>query len=264
MADPLEQPPRFHFVSHLHLGADWRLPAHSHAEINEMVLVLSGEIETRIRGQTVHGVPGSVLVYPRGVLHQERAVGGPLHLLFVVWREHPSTHWDLTWPLISPDGRGRIQQIFEWLHELYPDAQGRDRQTLLSSLLHGALFEFARGRRALPDDPVTRVCHYIKRNFARDIDLNDLAKIAHQSKYHFARTFRKQTGLTPMQHLRQVRVEAAQALLATSPEPLRTVAPLVGLVDEFHLSRVFWSLTGQRPSTFRQQFLKLRNKSSKR
>ena len=248
MPIPLPHDLQVTYISHLRFRADWKTPEHSHAETNEMILVLGGEIETRIRGEIVHGPTGSVLVYPRGVPHEERAVGGPLHMLLATWTERNSTQSPEGWPLISSDGRGRIQEILHWLHELQPG-----NSSTLSSLLHCALAEFSRGAVASPDDPISRVCRHIDQNFSRKIALKDLAKIAHQSPYHFSRLFHQRTGMPPMRYLRQMRVEAAKTLVVTSPLPLRAIAPMVGLVDEFHLSRVFRSMTGHAPSLLRRQ-----------
>jgi len=233
-------------VSHLHFPADWKLPAHAHAGFNEMILVLGGQIETRIRGQILRGPAGSVLIYPHNVPHEERAVSGPLHLLHVAWTQRLPVRLPESWPILSQDGRGRIRELLHWLHELHP----ADRPTL-SSLLHCALFEFARGAAFSPADPVDRVCRHMNQNFARKIALKDLAKIAHQSLYHFSRLFRERTGLPPMRYLRQIRVEAAKTLVVASPLPLRAVALMVGLSDEFHFSRVFRSVTGHTPSALR-------------
>jgi AraC-like DNA-binding protein len=233
-------------VSHLRFSSDWKLPEHFHADTNEMILVLGGEIETRIGGEVLRGTAGRVLVYPRGVPHEERAAGGPLHLLFAVWRERGPARAPRSRPLISGDGRGRIRQLLEWLLEI-PASD----QATLSSLLHCALVEFDRGPDPSPGDPVDRVRSHLHRNFAQKITLRDLAKIAHQSPYHFARVFRDRTGLPPMRYLRQMRVEAAKTLIVTSPLPLRAIAAMAGLVDEFHLSRVFRTVTGHPPSRLR-------------
>lgn len=230
-------------VTHLRFRPDWKLPEHSHADNNEMILVIEGEIETRIRGEILRGPAGSVLVYPRGVPHEERAVGGPLHLLLVVWSERRVAHSLKIWPLISDDNRGRIRQLLEWLHEIPPT-----EKTTLSSLLHCALVEFVRGGHLPADDPIRRVRRHIHQNFAQKISLEDLAKKAHQSPYHFARLFHRSTGQPPMRYLRRVRVEAAKTLIITSPLPLRAIATMTGLVDEFHLSRVFRAVTGHPPS----------------
>jgi AraC-like DNA-binding protein len=203
-------------------------------------------MEVITAGELLRGPIGSVLVYPCGVPHEERAVGGPLHLLLAVWSERKTPRGPKNWPLISGDGRGRIRQLLEWLHEVPPI----DRATL-SALLHCAMAEFVRGADLSPDDPISRVQRHIHQNFAQKITLTDLAKIAHQSPYHFARLFHQRTGQPPMRYLRQVRVEAAKTLVVTSPLPLRAIASMAGLVDEFHLSRVFRAVTGQRPSDLR-------------
>ena len=235
-------------TSHLHFHADWKTPEHFHADSGEMILILDGEMEVRIRGQVLNAPAGSVLVYPPGIAHEERAVGGPLHMLLVVWTESRPARMPETWPLVSRDGHGRIRELLDWLHELQPG----DPLTL-SSLFHCALFEFERGADRSPDNPISRVCHHINQNFSQKITLKSLAKIAHQSPYHFSRLFHESTGMPPMRYVRQLRVEAAKTLVVTSPLPLRAIAAMVGLVDEFHLSRVFRNVTGHPPSHLRRR-----------
>ena len=247
---PLFAPQNFQIrhASHLHFPAGWKTREHAHEDAYEMILVLEGEMETRIRGEILRGPAGSVLVYPRGLPHEERAIGGPLHMLLVVWSEKTPRRVPSNWPLISSDSRGRIRELAHWLHELQPG----DAPTL-SSLLHCALFEFERGASESADDPISRVCRHIDQNFSRKITLKDLAKIAHQSPYHFSRLFRERTSMPPMRYLRKMRVEAAKTLVVASPLPLRAIASMVGLVDEFHLSRVFRGVTGHAPSELRRQ-----------
>jgi AraC-like DNA-binding protein/quercetin dioxygenase-like cupin family protein len=235
-------------VTQLRFPPDWKLPEHSHADNFEMILVLEGEIETRIRGEVLRGPAGSVLVYPQGVVHAERAVGGPLELLLVVWSERKTSRSPKTWPLISGDSRGRIRQSLEWLHDISPA-----EPTTRSSLFHCALTEFSRGSQLPPDDAISRVRRHIHQNFAQKITLADLAKKAHLSRFRFARLFHQRTGHPPMRYLRRVRVEAAKTLIITSLLPLRAIASMTGLVDEFHLSRVFRAVTGHPPSRVRQR-----------
>jgi AraC-like DNA-binding protein len=169
-----------------------------------------------------------------------------VHLLLAVWSERRPRRENR--PLICSDSRGRIRQLLEWLHEL----PASDRLTQ-ASLFHCALVEFARGADLPPDDPIGRVQNHIRQNFAQQLTLADLAKIAHQSPCHFARLFHQRTGQPPMRYLRWIRVEAAKTLVVTSPLPLRGIALMTGLVDEFHLSRVFRKVTGRPPSSLRRQ-----------
>jgi transcriptional regulator GlxA family with amidase domain len=60
------------------------------------------------------------------------------------------------------------------------------------------------------------------------------------------------TGLTPMEDLRQLRLEAARDLLLTTDLPLKAIAPRTGLGDEYHLSRLFRRAFGIAPGALRR------------
>jgi transcriptional regulator GlxA family with amidase domain len=72
------------------------------------------------------------------------------------------------------------------------------------------------------------------------------------SKFHFSRRYRQLTGLTPMEDLRQLRLEAARDLLLTTDLPLKAIAPRTGLGDEYHLSRLFRRAFGIAPGELRR------------
>jgi AraC-like DNA-binding protein len=229
----------------------WVMAAHSHADFNELLVVTEGGIETAIRGQRLAGRPGDVLVYPRGAAHEERATDGrPLTTLFLIWREADGT--DLTsWPLLVHDASGRIQALVRWMLELSP-ATGPEAQRTLDALLQGLLHEFVHHPARPQDALVQRVKEFVRERLAQPIALDDLARAASMSKFHFTRVFRAAAGQSPMRFVRQLRVEAARSLLLTTDLPLRAVAPRVGFADEFQLSRVFRRVAGHPPSALRQ------------
>ena len=84
------------------------------------------------------------------------------------------------------------------------------------------------------------------------IALEELARAAHLSMFHFLRRFKHATGFTPMEYLEKFRVSRAQELMLSQPElRLKDVAQLVGYPDPAYFSRVFRKRTGQSPRQFR-------------
>ena len=81
--------------------------------------------------------------------------------------------------------------------------------------------------------------------------LADLAHTAGLSRYHFLRTFRRVTGVTPHQWLLRARLrEAAQRLLATR-EPITQIALAVGFDDLSNFVRSFRAEFGRSPRRYR-------------
>ncbi|MFP4382368.1 MAG: helix-turn-helix domain-containing protein, partial [Candidatus Sumerlaeia bacterium] len=83
------------------------------------------------------------------------------------------------------------------------------------------------------------------------ISVDDMARAAHLSKYHFIRKFREQTGLTPKRFLNEIRLEAAEHLLLQSDMTNETIAQQVGFPDASYFSHVYRRHRGHPPGALR-------------
>jgi AraC-like DNA-binding protein len=250
---PVASPPapRLRSAQQLDLAAGWHMPEHSHADFNELILVVDGTIEVLARGERLVGTPGSVLVYPRHLPHTEHADGGArLTTLYITWHDPPGAAAP-TWPALVHDTTGRMQGLIRWMFELQP-VRGEEQQRAVDAMLQAILYAYVHQAPHPHDQLVGRVKHYVQRHLAEPISLDDLAATVAMSKFHFTRVFQRAAGQPPMAFVRRLRVEAARTLLLTSALPLREVAPRVGFADEFQLSRVFSRVAGHPPSALRQ------------
>src|SRR5690606_12791626 len=80
--------------------------------------------------------------------------------------------------------------------------------------------------------------------------LEELAAAVNLSPFHFARVFRRATGLPPHAWLKQRRLEQARALLKTGCTAV-TAATQLGFADQSHLSRQFKQAYGVSPGEYR-------------
>jgi AraC-like DNA-binding protein len=94
---------------------------------------------------------------------------------------------------------------------------------------------------------------YINKNFKEPIDIKQLQKMCNLSQAHFFRLFKKDTGLTPFNYLKQCRLEEAQKLLLITPLTVSEIAGQVGWNDTFHFSRIFKKNIGLSPLNYRKQ-----------
>ncbi|AEF23119.1 helix-turn-helix transcriptional regulator [Pseudomonas fulva] len=81
--------------------------------------------------------------------------------------------------------------------------------------------------------------------------LEELATAVNLSPFHFARVFRRATGLPPHAWLQQRRLEQARALLRDGCAPL-SVALQLGFADQSHLTRQFKQVYGVGPGEYRK------------
>jgi AraC family transcriptional regulator len=84
------------------------------------------------------------------------------------------------------------------------------------------------------------------------MSIDDLARVAHMSKFHFARVFRQRTGVPPMNYVYQQRAEAARHLLVTTKRTIESIAYDTGFASENHLSRHIHHTFGLPPATLRR------------
>jgi AraC-like DNA-binding protein len=99
--------------------------------------------------------------------------------------------------------------------------------------------------------PASRARIFIEQNFDSPLSLDDIAAAACANKSHLCREFKIAAGITVIDYLTRVRMEAARRLLITGL-PIGRVSELVGFTDPYYFSRVFRCATGLSPSDFRR------------
>jgi AraC-like DNA-binding protein len=106
--------------------------------------------------------------------------------------------------------------------------------------------------------PHLRRAHdHIDRHYASAIDLDELARVAGVSKYHFARCFEAAYGLTPIRYLTRRRVERAQDLLRSANLTVTEICYLVGFSSLGSFSSRFTQLVGETPTAYRDRWAAL-------
>jgi AraC-like DNA-binding protein len=88
-----------------------------------------------------------------------------------------------------------------------------------------------------------------------DTPLAAVAAACGLSPDHFARAFRKSTGLAPHAWLLQARVERAMILLRGHDQSLSEIALTCGFVDQSHFTRVFVRRVGVTPGAWRRMII---------
>jgi AraC family transcriptional regulator len=84
------------------------------------------------------------------------------------------------------------------------------------------------------------------------ISLDELAAEVGLSRSHFARGFRRSTGLSPHRYLTRQRIARARDLLRSTDEPLVEIALRCGFASQAHFNHSFRRATGVTPLAFRR------------
>jgi AraC family transcriptional regulator len=98
---------------------------------------------------------------------------------------------------------------------------------------------------------VFEVVAFIEANLWSPLSLEDLAKKAHLSKFHFCRVFKKHIGMNPMKFAAALRIERAKELLKKNDLTVSSVANEVGFKDLSNFIRQFKKATGVTPTAYR-------------
>ncbi len=106
-------------------------------------------------------------------------------------------------------------------------------------------------RVGLLDRRIRRSVELMHSQIDQDLTLKDLAGVSYLSPFHFARLFKKLTGITPHNYLAQIRVTHAKQLLADSALSINEVGARVGYLSASHFSKAFRLTTGTTPREFR-------------
>jgi transcriptional regulator GlxA family with amidase domain len=148
------------------------------------------------------------------------------------------------------DRNGRLLTLLHWLHEeraAKPRPPAAIQRAQVSLLFH----EFEALSRPRPPGRIERVKTLIAERLADRFSLDELAKAAGLSRYHFCRVFREEAGESPIAFQQRLRVERAVELIRTTELPFKEVARIVGLGSATYLSRLVRKYVRRSPTELR-------------
>jgi AraC family transcriptional regulator len=99
---------------------------------------------------------------------------------------------------------------------------------------------------------ILRVLTHIQEHLDAALDLEELARVACFSSFHFHRLFAAMTGETLADHVRRLRLERAAMELRSSAQPVIQVALDAGYEAHAAFTRAFKAAYGASPSAFRR------------
>ena len=99
---------------------------------------------------------------------------------------------------------------------------------------------------------VERAIETMQQNLGERLTIDDMARSAMFSKFHFSRMFQRVTGVSPGRFLSAMRLEEAKRLLVTTSFTVADISHRVGYNSVGTFSSRFRSSVGVSPTTYRQ------------
>lgn len=247
-------------------------------ECTELVYILSGQALVRRTGdgQKQEGMarPGTSWLVPAGTHETLLELDGSTECLIIFLPDKLLEDSALADYGIDPDrtqlayaggfADATLAQIGAALHGMLGrESQPMDRifadglRTALAAHLIGnyTVDRWQPSTRApsLDAKRLQRVLDFVEAQLADDLSLDDLAREACLSPYHFSRLFHEATGRPPHRYLIERRIQVAQKMLQSEQSSMVEVALDTGFGSQASFARAFRKVTGVTPRQYREQ-----------
>lgn len=249
---------------------------HWHPEL-ELFCIKRGHSVYRMDKERIRVNPGQILVIPPGVIHGQQqfspdmmgysivispeAVTLPDNHIFQKEFVEPLQAGSLRLPYLLSPGEELHTALFPTMAALpkckiyEEDYKLRRFTAAMTICLTLAAFCKKEGKIApLPKgNPAVKECmRYIHRNYTDSLTIQSLADHVHLQPNYLCALFKEHTGQTVMEHLTQIRVNAAAFLLRNNDMAMSRVAELSGFHSESAFFRQFKNWMGVTPSVYQR------------
>ncbi|HBM79483.1 MAG TPA: AraC family transcriptional regulator [Clostridiaceae bacterium] len=233
-------------------------------QFNKFYYICDGEGWLKIGNDEYYPKPGELYLMPAGVLQSYSYISKNTFLKY--WCHFTATVGDINifdiikTPLhIKIENRDEIENAFKELILSYKST-GITSSLRIKSELLGIIALFFENFSA--DDihisssssvgALSTVMNYIEKNIGKNINVEELARLAGFHPNYFIKFFRKHLGISPMQYINRKRMEMAKGLIKATDMTISEIARRTGYKDPFYFSKLFKKYTGFSPSEYRK------------
>ena len=248
---------------------------------HQLLYCLAGKESHRIRGRQITVYPGEILFIPAGAEHRS---------IFPPHRSSESFVFDFQCQLFAPaipgdnealevikklasfedkvplssDGSRLVRSIFdEFLVEF--QRKGPAYQAGLKMMAFRLLVCIARDvefqRQGHPTCPapsheqlIHEVVDYLDASYMLPITVDTVLEFCPLSRSYFYLVFKRTTGKTLVQYLKDIRLKKAKEQLVDSDTPITEIAAQSGLGTLAYFGQTFRSATGLSPTDYRRRY----------
>lgn len=146
--------------------------------------------------------------------------------------------------------------LIEQHRQLYKKQLNQIDEREISALLYAYVSDFLNylgQTNPKNQNALSAVTDYIRKNYQRDITLEELAEVCGMSKYAFCRSFKAAYYETPFEYLLRTRISAAKKMLVEEKDlRIQQIGELAGFHDTGYFIRTFRRFEKMTPGKFRK------------
>ena len=138
---------------------------------------------------------------------------------------------------------------------------GEDVSVRVACSLPSSVSEAAKEHSEMPSlggtvAKIHKSTRWMRENFDSDIGVSDAAAAAAMSRRNYLRRFKSELGVTPLEYLMQLRLDAIRSMLVDTRLPVDKIARRCGMGNGDRLRRVFRNRYGMTPTVYRELALR--------
>lgn len=132
--------------------------------------------------------------------------------------------------------RSALSELVLLLHEYIPASQ-----------------KAASARTLRNAERIKQMLQFLQEHYMDELDTASIARSASISESECLRCFRSEIGITPIQYLRQMRIQKAAQLLLSEDYKISDIASMCGFQDMSYFTKTFREIKGCPPTEYRKK-----------
>ncbi len=241
------------YVNH---DSSWESPLHHHPWY-EFNYVLDGELTTLLSGKEFLIKSGESSLIPPGCAHSHPNHGKTHEIgMCLRWKIHPISgqynYYEAFSALMSTPRsfsfNANIDMLLQGNTFIKTQLCFMDWMINLCGLWDEKPEDFPVHENYISN----QVIMYLQEYFRGPIGVQEIAASLNISYRNLSRNFKKETGITIIEKLNEIRIAEAKKLLISTNLPINKIALMVGFENEYYFSNTFRQYASYAPSKFRK------------
>jgi len=213
----------------------------------DLTMVMEGRLLYVVQDKPMLLEEGDIMLLPPGTKRQRLALDEPVH--YVSFNFRTEEHIDLP-PLMKDSVTGEVRALFKAFtpHHLYDETRGREKASAVIGYIIADIIDINQFAHLNPH--IRRAIAYIDKHITGRLTLSEIAKELHLSREYTANLFKKETGMTVSQFIKERKLSLACDLLREQEKSLGDIAKSLGYDNYGYFSRTFKKRFGVSPTRF--------------